>query len=455
MNFSHFPTLNNGQKGLKTMNATAEDVYDPKRLDQYSYKVNFPWIQRKLWFCAGADIELLKRCPRSEQIKEEGIGGIVLATTVLAFLSGFYAMYIVFGPKLSLTGQEMPIDIWAVIKALVVASIWALIILNLDRFVVSSTGHGDGTDAITLKEIWLAIPRIIMAIIIGLCLAAPLEIRIMESEILAELKSRQAAFMREKNALYDENEFKKFVEPAERLKIEIEANIKQLNENLKIKEENVRIQSQRTQDEASGRLTGRSGEGPGFRIASAELEQSRSELIQLREFTKSENDRLQNELLTARQRIEQIREEQQLAYKRHEQEAAAMDGIITRVLIAKDVGGLAYWVLAAMLMIIEIAPIFFKMMMPRGPYLALQDNQNAIVLASNAIQRIAVIDSEKNHGVFEEKYIQAETIEAFEKGQLEAERELAIIARTHFIEVVAEDIRKNPQKYMDNSSQRD
>ena len=42
---------------------------------------------RFLWFCAGADGNLLARCPGSDWVKYQGIGGIVLATTVLAFVS--------------------------------------------------------------------------------------------------------------------------------------------------------------------------------------------------------------------------------------------------------------------------------------------------------------------------------------------------------------------------------
>src|SRR6476469_6930517 len=54
---------------------------------------------RFLWFCAGADGSLLERCPLSDWVKYQGIGGIVLATTVLAFVSASYAFYTVFSPQ--------------------------------------------------------------------------------------------------------------------------------------------------------------------------------------------------------------------------------------------------------------------------------------------------------------------------------------------------------------------
>src|SRR5579875_3830259 len=64
-----------------------------------------------LWWCAGAHQRLLKQFP-SEQIKYSGLGGVLLATLVLACLSAGYAVYTVFNNTL-----------WAVAFAIV----WGLI----------------------------------------------------------------------------------------------------------------------------------------------------------------------------------------------------------------------------------------------------------------------------------------------------------------------------------------
>jgi len=45
-----------------------------------------------LWWCAGAVPDTLRSYP-TEKAKYEGIGGAVLTTGVLAFFSGFYAIY--------------------------------------------------------------------------------------------------------------------------------------------------------------------------------------------------------------------------------------------------------------------------------------------------------------------------------------------------------------------------
>ena len=75
-----------------------------------------------LWWCAGTHQKLLKKFP-SEHSKYSGLGGVVLATFVLASLSSGYAVYSIFG------------NIWWTI---LFGFIWGLIIFNLDRFLVST-----------------------------------------------------------------------------------------------------------------------------------------------------------------------------------------------------------------------------------------------------------------------------------------------------------------------------
>ena len=126
-------------------------------------------VSRFLWFCAGADSKILTRCPNSDRVKYQGLGGIVLATGVLAFASGSYALYTVFSPK-DETALSQAIHLPTVALSLLGGLIWSLVIFNIDRFIVSSTGKGDGTDAMTFAKLGKGLPRIIMAVIIGVCI---------------------------------------------------------------------------------------------------------------------------------------------------------------------------------------------------------------------------------------------------------------------------------------------
>src|ERR1700761_2847605 len=73
-----------------------------------------PMESHFLWWCSGAYQDLLKECP-SEHTKYAGLGGVLLATFVLAAFSAGYAIYSVFNNP----G-------WAFLFAL----IWGLVIFN-------------------------------------------------------------------------------------------------------------------------------------------------------------------------------------------------------------------------------------------------------------------------------------------------------------------------------------
>ena len=141
----------NGQNGL--LNYSSFD-HRGKRESSFNF----------LWWCAGAHQKLLKQYP-SEYSKYSGIGGVILATFVLAALAGGYAVFSVFGNLL-----------WTIAFAI----IWGLIIFNFDRFLVSTMrkyGVSRG------QQIRMAIPRMILALLIGITIARPLELKIFEKEI--------------------------------------------------------------------------------------------------------------------------------------------------------------------------------------------------------------------------------------------------------------------------------
>ncbi|WP_425476366.1 DUF4407 domain-containing protein [Paraflavitalea speifideaquila] len=66
-----------------------------------------------------------------------------------------------------------------------------MIIFNIDRFIISSTGKGDGTEEITWKEFKGALPRLFMGAIIALTISKPVEIRMFKTEIDIKLHEKQ------------------------------------------------------------------------------------------------------------------------------------------------------------------------------------------------------------------------------------------------------------------------
>src|ERR1700712_4823146 len=130
-------------------------------------------VTRFFWFCSGAHVGTLKKYP-IEHNKYIGIGATIFFTALFASLSGGYAMYFVFNG-----------DAFAVGFAILFGLIWGLAIFNMDRYIVSSINKEGSTNS----QILQASPRILLAIMIGIVISRPVELKIFDKEIRQKLKS--------------------------------------------------------------------------------------------------------------------------------------------------------------------------------------------------------------------------------------------------------------------------
>jgi glycerol-3-phosphate acyltransferase PlsY len=124
-------------------------------------------ISRFFWFCSGVHQATLDKHP-TEHNKYIGIGATIFFTGLFAALSGGYAMYFVF------KGGD-----GAIWFALFFGLLWGLAIFNMDRYIVSSIDK----NASSRKQILQATPRILLAIMIGMVISRPLELKIFDKEI--------------------------------------------------------------------------------------------------------------------------------------------------------------------------------------------------------------------------------------------------------------------------------
>lgn len=131
------------------------------------------FIRNFIWFCAGADANILRELKGREQTKAGVQGTAVLLTAILAFFSGGYAIYFVF------SGSD-----YAWFAALFVGLLWAFIIFNLDRSIVINIQKRGSF----WRDFLNASPRILLAIILGIVIARPLEMRLLDKEIRDDLK---------------------------------------------------------------------------------------------------------------------------------------------------------------------------------------------------------------------------------------------------------------------------
>jgi hypothetical protein len=129
-------------------------------------------LTRFFWFCSGVHQDTLQKHP-TEHTKYVGIGATIFFTGLFAALSGGYAMYFVFKG-----------DTAAVFFSIFFGLLWGLAIFNMDRYIVSSINKNSSSG----KQIAQATPRILLAIMIGMVISRPLELKIFDKEIKERLK---------------------------------------------------------------------------------------------------------------------------------------------------------------------------------------------------------------------------------------------------------------------------
>ena len=332
-------------------------------------------LMRLFWKACGADRYLLERSTYSDQVKFFCLGGIVIATGLLAGVAGGYAIYTIFEPRGQFALNDDEIHGTTFLMACIFGSIWGLIIFNIDRFIVTSTGKGDGTEKITRQEFASAIPRIIMGLIIALTISKPIEIRIFQKEIEAALTGEQQVFIEERSSeirkKYKTNHFDRIDEE--------ESSVRAMESNMRadIKEKEAQMNEEETKGGGSSAVSNR---GPQWR----KLEKERDQLNAQLPFVQEE----------MREKLKELEEEKKKFFEKRdtelanvEKKAQSMGGLLKRIQLAHEVAGWGISIFITLLFIvIELTPIFFKMMLIKGPYDYMEENIKELAKAETGIE---------------------------------------------------------------------
>src|SRR5688572_19332860 len=167
--------------------------------------------------CSGVNMTLLEQCP-TERSKYAGLGATIFFTGVFAFLSASFALYTVFDN---------------VFIAVALGVVWGLMIFNLDRYIVS----GMRKEGRPVKEMLNALPRIILAVLISIVIAKPLELRIFDKEIQPELTIMEQQVF----ALQEAEVRSRFAETDSLLRSEVSALLGQVKEKTRSRDELRRV----------------------------------------------------------------------------------------------------------------------------------------------------------------------------------------------------------------------
>jgi len=399
------------------------------------------FIMRLFWKAAGADRYLLERSTYGDQIKYLCLGGIIIATGLMAGLAGGYAFYTIFEPRGSainsfqtakdIAGTYDEIHIPTFIKAIIFGIIWGLIIFNIDRFIVTSTGKGDGTEDITRKELKGALPRIIMGAIIAITISKPVEIRMFKTEIDVKLHEKQ---------IEQEQIYKSGVDSV----FNSEINKKEATIGKRL----VRISKL---EEISDKLKGEIAREINTNCREQCEEYKRQLAANQAEIASLKED---PEYVKVKAELDTIEISRSLKLQDAKKVASGLDGLLERIKIAHEISG--FWVslfITLLFMAIELTPIFFKLMLIKSPYDFMEENVKELIKAENGIEIKANYYQDKE-GHERDLVINHQVIRLLkEKIQiLEAQSELGEEALKSWKERKKEEVRNNPGDFIDEDN---
>lgn len=347
-------------------------------------------LQDFFLFCSGVESTVLEKCP-TDRNKYAGIGATVFFTGVLAFFSSGYALFTVF-------------DSYAM--AGVFGLIWGLMIFNLDRYIVMSMKRNGKWG----RDFMVAFPRLLMAVLLALVISKPLELKIFEKEIRAEMVQMEQEV---------------FKQQEDRVKVRYQTQIEDLrSQALALKAEITAKTAYRDSlaktavQEADG--TGGSRKknlGPIYRAKKDAADQAQ---IELNNFV-LENQPLIREKELAAQQFEQSTQKDiaQLDRGRYDGFAARLDAL-SRLADRSLAIFYASIFITLLFVAVETAPILVKLISYRSPYDFVLDQQEQVYQMAHLEQTTLLSNSVKNK-------LKVDTEVGLHRADAEVQKEKAVI----------------------------
>lgn len=319
-------------------------------------KKTFRKIHQLFLWSSGADLEILNQVP-TDKNKYFGIGGTILFTALMASFAGGYAFFTAFKSQL---------------LSVFFGIFWGSLIFNLDRYIVSTFGVGDGKKSISRQELIEAAPRLVMAIILGFVISTPLELKLFEKEINAEISTQISIT---NNRIIESGENDPVITRLRTEREELRGNIanrSKIIEDKRIFWENAN--KDKNDEWNLGKFSGKKGKGGYYNDLKKIADDAEKEYIKIKKDYSSLNDKDYEKIDNLDKRI-RLQENSTLEDIENQKTVQAQnDGLLARLralskLTSEDNSLLfAKWLITILFIFIEIAPILFKMMTERGPY---------------------------------------------------------------------------------------
>jgi hypothetical protein len=348
-------------------------------------RVNRHALSEALLTVSGANRDILREAPK-ERTKQVAMGAVLVSVAAIAAVSATYALHL---------ALHVPV-VFAAIGGIA----WGLVILNLDRWLVVSTPRLKTK----LGTIALALPRVGLAVLIGMVVSTPLTLAVFESEINAEIRVMAAeeedAFTQK---LAGDSRYAQI--PADKERIELlQADLADgvseddIAQHPVIADLQARLADLTAQYdaavaallcEADGTCgTGDAGEGPATDARRADRDRLGAEREALTQELAITEAQVRSQLeaqeaqtsIDQRQQLEDLQQEVRAAEEVRADEIAAhdaavgnSDGILARLSALERIQednpmlATAHWMLFAFMTAIECLPIIFKTMLALAP----------------------------------------------------------------------------------------
>ncbi len=314
-------------------------------------------------FCSGANREVLEECP-TEVTKYVGIGATIFFTAMLAGLSGGYALFTVFR------------SVWV---TCLFGLLWAIMIFNLDRVIIS----GMRKQASFWWDALYALPRLLLAALLAMVIAKPLELKLFEREIEAQIAQHN-------NETYQQTV--RAVDSAYGALQGLKDQNQKLHQEIRDKQEALDKLYKEWIQEAEG--TGGTfipGKGPVFGEKELRLKEMKRQLDDL--------EKKNNELILPNEKeISRLEEERKQRIKQAADAREKADGLLARLEALAQLNDASDGMHSANLFItllfiaLETAPISVKLLSTLSPYRPyeqkLEDREFQVVASSKQFREV-------------------------------------------------------------------
>lgn len=336
------------------------------------------YLQKFFILCSGSNFSVLKKC-KTDWNKHSGFGAVVFFTALFATISASYALMTAFN-HLTL--------------AITFGILWGFMILNLDRFIISSMKKTSGF----FKQLTMAIPRLILATFLGIVIAKPLELKIFEKEINKQLNLIIERNKRELHANMNE----RFKQQTKNYQTERDS----LNSKYRTLREEYNNASQELEKEIVGTstetTTGKVGYGSNAKRKEEIKNQKKQEIENFEKENKVKINDLDKQVLSIYSNLQKEIQESGKVEQNFNGFAARMQAL-EELGTKNKIIAIASLFIMGIFISLEIAPVLVKLLAPKGPYDELLDaHENEFTVFSNEKIKKSVFYSEQRIKNFKE-----------------------------------------------------